>query len=407
MLDYIMTIRTNYPELFTLIYAGVTAGSVALLWQLLKNFIHFIKNTFVISLTVSLQKELNYYAGYQQRAFEQLLSWLSNYKGIKYSKSAHYVGYNSNNKENIFGVGFGSHFIIYKFRLFIITMRKIEAVGTAEPTSELIIKTIGFSKQPIFNLLNDILVFDNSEIVLVDWLNEGYKYVKLDERDIDTVILNKELKQEIIQNIDKFIESEPLYKKSGIPHKMGIVLYGKPGTGKTSLIKAIATKYRFSVHTISLNNISEDNLKGILSFNDKSVYNIIVFEDIDVAKATHNRDKSNNDNTSNKQVDLAGILNTLDGLADANNMIFIATTNHIQKLDPALLRAGRFDYHYELDYFNYDEVQQYAQLMFNSEIQNLPKDINIAPCNLQKILLNTKFNKENFEKELLQLVKRP
>lgn len=393
--------RANYPELFTLLYAGVTAGSVALLWQVLKGIIHFIKNSFLITLSISLQKELNYYAGYQQRAFTQILSWLSNYKGFKYSKSAHYVGYD---KGNIFGIGFGSHFIIYKFRLFIISMNKIEAVGTAEPTSELIIKTIGFSKQPIFNLLNDILVFDNNEILLIDWLNEGHKYVKLDERDIDTVILNKELKQEIIQNIDKFIESEELYKKSGIPHKMGMVLYGKPGTGKTSLIKAIATKYRFNVHTVSLNNISTDSLKGILSFKDESVYNIIVFEDIDVAKATHNRDGSNI-NTSNKQVDLAGILNTLDGLADADNMIFIATTNHIQKLDPALLRAGRFDYHYELDYFNYDEVQQYSKLMFNSEIQNLPKDINIAPCDLQKILLNSKFNKENFEKELLQLVK--
>lgn len=401
MLDYIMTMRANYPELFTLLYAGVTAGSVALLWQVLKGIIRFIKNSFLITLSISLQKELNYYAGYQQRAFTQLLSWLSNYKGFKYSKSAHYVGYD---KGNIFGIGFGSHFIIYKFRLFIISMHKIEAVGTAEPTSELIIKTIGFSKQPIFNLLNDILVFDNNEILLIDWVDDSHNYVKLDERDINTVILNKELKQEIIHNIDEFINSEELYKKSGIPHKMGIVLHGKPGTGKTSLIKAIATKYRFNVHSISLNNISEENLKNVLTYNENGEYIIIVFEDIDVAKSTH--DRENNIVTSNrKQVDLAGILNTLDGLANANNIIFIATTNHIQKLDPALLRAGRFDYHYELDYFNYDEVQQYSKLMFNSEIQNLPKDINIAPCDLQKILLNTKFNKENFEKELLQLIK--
>lgn len=106
------------------------------------------------------------------------------------------------------------------------------------------------------------------------------------------------------------------------------------GTGKTSIIKAIASYFDFNICTINKNSLKRMSLMCPYGFNDKR--NIYVIEDVDCIETTHKRDKINNNDNSN--FSLSDILNTLDGLNTNEGNIIILTTNHKEFLDNALIR---------------------------------------------------------------------
>ena len=186
---------------------------------------------------------------------------------------------------------------------------------------------------------------------------------------------------------------------------MGMILHGAPGTGKTSLIKAIASKYKFDLHVIQLNSITETKLTEILTEYGNS-YKIVVFEDIDTVRTTNKRsDENTDDKNIGTGLNLSVILNAIDGVNTCENVIFIATTNHINKLDEALIRAGRFDYHYELKPFSYNEIQEYSKMIYGDIVHGLKQDCKkIKPCDLQNIVLSYKTDKQGFTNELLKKV---
>jgi len=189
-----------------------------------------------------------------------------------------------------------------------------------------------------------------------------------------------------------------------------MLFYGSPGTGKTSIIRAIASEIRNDVITISLGTQTDSSLNRIASdiylkkANEKDT-TIYVFEDIDCATATQNRTDLEDDE-QNSKVSLSTILNIIDGVTGFDNAIIIATTNHIEKLDPALIRPGRFGHHFKFDLFGYNEIQKYAEYAYGKHLPNLPTTENkIAPCMLQQILLANIDDIYGFERDVIDLIK--
>ena len=154
------------------------------------------------------------------------------------------------------------------------------------------------------------------------------------------------------------------------------MLHGVPGTGKSSTIIAIATYLNYDIYYISLNGVEKNSqLKQIFDYVAKncSKQGIMVFEDIDAqTNVVHKRniilspdtmiqdpDKGNKvvteifdegslsyhslENKKNDELDLSFLLNILDGTLSQHNMVYIMTTNHLERLDPALYRKGRID----------------------------------------------------------------
>jgi chaperone BCS1 len=118
-------------------------------------------------------------------------------------------------------------------------------------------------------------------------------------------------------------------------------LYGPPGTGKTSFIQALAGELDYSVAMINLSEIgmTDDLLAQLLTqLPEKS---ILLLEDVDAALV--NRRQRDPDGYSGRTVTASGLLNALDGLAAGEDRIAFLTTNHIDRLDPALIRPGRVD----------------------------------------------------------------
>ncbi|XP_040370225.1 AAA-ATPase At2g18193-like [Rosa chinensis] len=167
----------------------------------------------------------------------------------------------------------------------------------------------------------------------------------------DTVAMDPELKKMIIDDLDRFIKRRELYKKVGKAWKRGYLLYGPPGTGKSSLIAAMANYLQFDIFDLELSNVysNSDLRKVLMSTSNRS---ILVIEDIDCSVKIDNRESVQPSIPCRTSFTLSGLLNFIDGLWSCcgDERIIVFTTNHKDKLDPALLRPGRMDVHILLSY---------------------------------------------------------
>lgn len=177
---------------------------------------------------------------------------------------------------------------------------------------------------------------------------------ELHQRRLNTLFFNPGVKEELIDYIDNFLEGKSLYKERDLLYKVGIFLYGRPGTGKTSLANAIASHYKYSLVVIDMTTFAGlDTVALSKSLNADNDMYIILLEDIDCIFRSLNRDTDAEGNTASEEEKkvINKLLQFLDSSSSPTNVIFIATTNHLEVLeqgyqgyfDDAILRAGRFD----------------------------------------------------------------
>lgn len=137
---------------------------------------------------------------------------------------------------------------------------------------------------------------------------------------------------------------------TGCPWRLGVTLHGPPGVGKTSLVQALAYDLGATFCALNLSVLDDAKLISLftnLPSNENGT--IVLIEDIDDCEASHLRLSSEstdatNDNSGHKKkssVSAAGLFNILDGIYGPSQCVFIITTNHLDKLDPAITREGR------------------------------------------------------------------
>ena len=175
------------------------------------------------------------------------------------------------------------------------------------------------------------------------------------KRSFDDIFLKKGIKEDIMSIIDNFLSNRSYYQEHGITYKMGILLSGQPGSGKSSTAKAIASYLGWRVYYMNANNIQFDSLLS---------NTVVLIEDIDCLLEESREKKNNKDNDDKSSDDnqpklsMHDLLNYLDGILSPTNCIFIATTNYPERIDPALIRPGRFDYHFEIGYADREVAEQ-------------------------------------------------
>lgn len=153
--------------------------------------------------------------------------------------------------------------------------------------------------------------------------------------DRSEVIMKGEVKKDIYRSIDQFFtEDRAFFKEYELPYKRGILLYGKPGNGKTTLVKSIAGSVKAPVAYWQITeNTGSESIQEVFQAAAKMAPMILVIEDID---AMPQRARS-------------FFLNILDGATSKEGIFLIGTTNYPEQIDPALMnRAGRFDRAYEI-----------------------------------------------------------
>ena len=216
--------------------------------------------------------------------------------------------------------------------------------------------------------------------------NNTLDVFKVHTRPMSTVIISNKNKTYLLEQIKWFLNNEDFYRKNSIPYRLGIMLYGPPGTGKTSLIKALATEFNLPINSITgLSNMDRIAI-------EQKAFNVI--EDIDSYQVSKDREKENEQILiKEKEFNIANVLNILDGLTSKDDYIIIATTNHLNKLDEALIRPGRFDIKIELGYVDMEMLKDFLCKHFDeSEINSINFSEytirnNIAASLLQQLIL--------------------
>ena len=209
-------------------------------------------------------------------------------------------------------------------------------------------------------------------------------------RPMDTIFLDNGSKEKIINHLNKWMENEDIYKKRGLPFKTGILLYGIPGTGKSSLASAIATYLGCSLISIDTTKFDCINIAEVSdSINADDDRYVILIDEIDTIFTSRD-----DENASDKEKEnTSKLLSFLDSQQSPNNVVFVAITNYKYKLDRAVIRKGRFDLIVELEDISKETAidmirsfnatdDQVAKIMSVYE-----KDDKINPAHLQSTIL--------------------
>lgn len=178
-------------------------------------------------------------------------------------------------------------------------------------------------------------------------------------QDLEHIFIPKEDKDNIISNIDNFINLKDKYIHYGRKYMLTFLLTGVMGSGKTSLIKAIAKKYKKSIYFLNFTKqMTDENLFELIGLiKDNS---IILIEDID----SFFEERETKENTN---ISFSGLINIMDGvLSSGNGIITFLTVNYTNKLDKALIRPGRVDIIIKFDYPKRREIEE----LFNTLIPN-------------------------------------
>jgi hypothetical protein len=217
-------------------------------------------------------------------------------------------------------------------------------------------------------------------------------------RGLDSIALDSQQENLLKKELDTFVNDRKFYERIGLPYRRGILLYGKPGTGKTSLINAISSHLSRDIYYLNLKMVEDDSELSAL-FSSVPPNQLIVIEDVDAqTRVLHKRNlkyfkKTNDKQTGNKKDDkksyfsLSTFLACLDGHILSEGNIIIMTTNHLDCLDPACTRPGRMDVHLELGYCTRYQIRKlFKSIISRLEISEnmlnkLPEKL-IPPCEL-------------------------
>jgi chaperone BCS1 len=139
------------------------------------------------------------------------------------------------------------------------------------------------------------------------------------------------------------------YSNRGIPYQRGYLLYGPPGTGKSSFSFSVAGQFDLDIYILNLSSLNDNNLKTL--FTELPRHCVVLLEDVDAASSKRTEDANTNpgqngsspQKPTNGMVSLSTLLNVLDGIGSPEGRVLIMTTNHIERLDSALIRPGRAD----------------------------------------------------------------
>ncbi|KAM0286796.1 hypothetical protein ACHAQH_000816 [Verticillium albo-atrum] len=284
---------------------------------------------------------------------------------------------------------FGNHVFWYKGRLLRFKRSQNQQQGsylTVSEREEISISCFGRSpwilKQLLLEARLDYLKKDTKKTMIYrGGMRAGateptwQRCMARTSRPFSTVILNEKTKKELVDDVSDYLSpaTRNWYSNRGIPWRRGYLYEGPPGCGKSSLALALAGYFKLRIYIVSLSSIVANEETLATLFSDLPRRCVVLLEDIDTAGLTHTRetndvtsdDAGKSDATatatamvpgqlttgilnaaaasSSSRLSLSGLLNILDGVASQEGRVLIMTTNHVEKLDRALIRPGRVD----------------------------------------------------------------
>lgn len=362
----------------------------------------------------------------KDKSYLWFLEWMSQYKhrsSRHLSVETNFIQHNNGAVTTKFSLvpGPGKHLIRYKGAYMLVNRErsgKLIDMTNGAPFETVRLTTLYRDRTLFSELLTEaktlaLKIREGKTVIYTSWGPEWRPFGQpRQKRVLGSVILDKDLDTLILNDVKDFLGSGEWYHNRGIPYRRGYLLYGPPGSGKTSFIQAIAGEldYNICILNLSEKNLTDDRLNHLMNhIPDRS---ILLLEDVDAA---FNKREQSSDQGYTSGVTFSGLLNALDGVASAEECLTFMTTNHPEKLDPALLRPGRVDFKVLIDNATEHQVKHMFLKFYEDDYENckifMDKYKQLGLSNISTALLQGLFvyNKRDPQGaiDMIETLKRP
>jgi ATP-dependent Zn protease len=360
MLDIILKELNTNQFLTAGVATAMTSGIVYYLKGLPKSLIMWIWRNITTTITVN---NSGYVENITYTKLENIISNNLISLGTK-NLSFKSIWSDAGKREVVLGIGKGYH-LARIFGKTLLLHKTVENNSISERVrEEITIISLGRSANLIDYILQQAQEVDHfKEYTTINfWDKTEWKILTRNPKtSFENMAISEEFLKDVMQYYSNFFESKQDYLKLNLPHKITTILHGVPGTGKSSLVRAVAGHFGFNVCTINLKEMSDKSLmSAVHSMPEKS---LLLIEDFDSCTTLH--DRSNENSNSDKEfLTLQGFLNALDGVVSLNGVLVFLTTNHLENMDPAVYRKGRVDKIIEIGRIDAKSVEKYFKRIY-------------------------------------------
>lgn len=386
----------------TFVKANPVIGGPLMLWALavgtfaLKSTPLKLWNFIKAQSTTTLIFDTSYNVGHQG-TFEELMTWFS---GNKYANLSRVIriyfrwvgedGIRPWQRMPVSGMSTESQLVFWERRPCLIRCERLggdSALLTESAPYVVTITRLGRDRGSLVRLIETFRQRANEEkpirrkLVGTDWMLQG----AIRHRAASTVVTNDNTVEKIVELIRDFEASESWYMENGIPYKLCICLHGPPGTGKNSIVRAVASTLQRGIDSVALNSTTDLHLSTAL-VSAAGTKAFILFDDFDNVKF-HARNEQlregynpvapkleeapvaggnitmaeqpKREEETKLGVTRQGLLMILDGEDTPHGRVFFMTTNDMSNLDSAITRPGRIDHRFLVGLLNHDSVRRY------------------------------------------------
>lgn len=370
--------------------AGLLLGAVAYLRNIPFQIWERIKPLMTVSLTIHSRDEL----------YDPMFRWLEKNRfdmlGKRYRLRTE--EHEEGRKKGV-GPDYGTHYFRFNKKWVRVYVRQDEKTmdGSHKQTNDFItVSYMGFSKATLEAVIHAIELLgksDDESVRIMPILNvyEGPAYGKPfrlpRNREVDVVLNNGDL-EAIELDIQRFLDRKDWYVERQIPYRRGYLLEGPPGTGKSTLVKHIAVKFGMDVYVPNKSSALQLD-RFVRHIPPRS---ILLFEDVDAIYKKRKETEDLAEVVSEVMTDFSAVLNALDGLTSAEDLMVVMTTNHPDRLDPALVRPGRIDYRLTVGLCTSDQASRLFKLFYPSslvaeEFGRVAGGASKSPADIKRVLI--------------------